>query len=79
MVDTISPIFNNECLLRPADVANRLKISKSRVYQLAQQGEIAFIKIGKSLRFTENDLQEFILRCRMIEKSVFTYGARINV
>jgi len=47
-------------LLRPDEVAAILRLSKTRVYQLAKRGIIPFIKIGKSIRFILEDVYEFI-------------------
>lgn len=48
-------------LLRPEVVATMLGLSKPRVYQLARQGEIPSVKIGKSTRFFRDDVKKFIL------------------
>lgn len=47
-------------LLRPQDVAKTLSLSVPRIYQLAAEGEIASIKMGKSLRFDPEDVMAYI-------------------
>ena len=66
-------------LLRVPDVARRLNISRSLAYQLLQQGVIPYVKIGKLVRICESDLEEYILRCRMVDRCVFMFDAKINV
>ncbi len=41
-------------------VAEYLKFSKDKVYQLANAGKIPAIKIGKQWRFDKNDLGKWI-------------------
>jgi excisionase family DNA binding protein len=47
-------------ILRPDEVAEILRLSKPRIYQLAEEGKIASIRIGKSIRFQLDDVQTFI-------------------
>jgi excisionase family DNA binding protein len=71
---------NSDPLLKVVDVARRLNISRSKAYQLVKSGEIPTVHIGSKLvRVREPDLQEYILRSRMIERSIFSFDARINV
>ena len=37
-------------LLRPADVAEQLSISRTRVYELIDSGELHAVKVGRGLR-----------------------------
>jgi excisionase family DNA binding protein len=78
-MDQTTPVDISSNLLKPGDVAKRLNISRSLAYQLLQRGDIPCVKIGKLVRICESDLQEYILRCRMVERSVFLFDARINV
>lgn len=41
-------------------VAEYLKFSKDKVYQMANAGRIPAIKIGKQWRFDKNDLEKWI-------------------
>ncbi len=53
-----------EKLLTPLEVAQRLSISKSKVYQLLQKGVIPVVRIGRSTRVDPIDLSVFIDRCK---------------
>lgn len=52
--------INEDRLLRPEEVAGILRLSKPRIYQLAKTGLVPFIQIGKSIRFLESDVCNFI-------------------
>ncbi len=49
-------------LLTPDELAKRLKVSKSWIYQRTMQGPGALphIKVGKYLRFDADEVMEFI-------------------
>jgi len=47
-------------LLRPEDVTSILNISLSFTYQLIQQGKLPSIRIGRSVRVRQRDLENFI-------------------
>lgn len=47
-------------LLSAGEVAKALNISKSKAYQLMQQGVIPSLRIGRSPRVKPEDLQNFI-------------------
>jgi excisionase family DNA binding protein len=49
-------------LLKPEEVSSKLRLSKSKIYKMAENREIESIKIGKSLRFTQQQIEEFIRR-----------------
>jgi excisionase family DNA binding protein len=55
-------------LLKATDVAMRLNISRSLAYQLMQSGDIPTVRISRSVRVLESDLEEFIQRCRSTPK-----------
>ena len=44
------------------DVASRLKISKRKVYRLAQCGSITCLRIGKQLRFSSQWIEEYLVK-----------------
>jgi excisionase family DNA binding protein len=46
--------------LKPAEVADCLKISRSLAYRLIQQGQIRALRIGKTVRVSEVALRDFI-------------------
>jgi excisionase family DNA binding protein len=47
-----------------AEVAKIFGISKSKVYQLIENKDIGCLRIGKSIRISENDIQAFEKRNR---------------
>ena len=47
-------------LLSPAEVAERLGLSRPHVYTLAAAGKIRSIKFGKAVRFDPKDVERFI-------------------
>jgi excisionase family DNA binding protein len=47
-------------LLTPQEVAERLAISKSFVYQLIEEGEIQAVRIKRRVRVEEAELGRFI-------------------
>lgn len=47
-------------LLRPEEVARMLGLSKPRIYQIAENRKIASDRIGKSIRFMFEDVNNFI-------------------
>lgn len=49
-------------LLTVPEVARRLKLSKSKVYLLCQQGQIPTITLGKSVRIPLDELEEWLRR-----------------
>ncbi len=49
-------------LLRYKEVAERLSISENQVYVLKATGKLPFVKIGRSTRFDEQDIADFIRR-----------------
>ena len=54
-------------LLKPAEVATRLNVSRSFVYRLIESGELASHRIGNgrgAIRVSESDLLSFLARCR---------------
>jgi len=42
------------------EVAEYLKMSKSKVYALVKREEIPFIRIGRNVRIRESDLNEWL-------------------
>ncbi|GHV83693.1 hypothetical protein AGMMS50212_10330 [Spirochaetia bacterium] len=47
-------------LLTVTDVRKLLKVSLSKVYKMAESGELQSIKIGKCLRFNEEQVKALI-------------------
>lgn len=49
-----------ECLLRPREAAEWLKISDRTLWSLTQRGELPAVRIGRSVRYDLADLMAFI-------------------
>jgi len=56
--------MEGEKALSAQDVADILHVSKSTIYDLIKKGEISFYKVGRKIRFTENDVQDYISRSK---------------
>jgi excisionase family DNA binding protein len=57
----------SSCLLKPADVADRLAVSRSWVYAAAEDGRLPSIRLGGPegpLRFVAEELEEWIEEAR---------------
>lgn len=50
--------------LSTQDVADLLQVSKSTIYDLIRRGEIHSYKVGRKVRFTEDDVKEYIAKSR---------------
>jgi excisionase family DNA binding protein len=50
-------------LLKPQDVAQRLKISRAMAYKLLTRGDLPSVKIGRIVRVREADLEAYIQKC----------------
>ncbi len=59
-----------ERLLKAADVARKLNISKAQAYRLIRSGEIAVVRIGHSVRVLPFDLARYVERSRQEETAV---------
>lgn len=52
----------NESIYTIPEVAQYLKLSKSKVYHLVQTGQLPHIRIGKNVRVKESELHKWIDR-----------------
>jgi excisionase family DNA binding protein len=55
-------------LYNVSEVAELLGLSTSCVYKKAERGDIEAIKIGTSLRFSEDDISVFLEKCKISNK-----------
>jgi putative molybdopterin biosynthesis protein len=46
------------------ETRTRLRVGRSTMFRLMKSGELKSFKIGRSLRFAEEDVEEFIARRR---------------
>jgi excisionase family DNA binding protein len=51
-------------LLTCAEAAALLKVKPPKLRALANRGEIAFYRVGKSMLFAGSDLESFLADCR---------------
>jgi|GEM_PF-1282385 len=49
-----------ERLLKPAEIADILQVSRALVYSLLQRGELPVIRIGSVVRVRRIDLEQYI-------------------
>ena len=57
----IDPEVPQACpLLSASDMANALKISKTKAYQIIQRREIPSVSINRTVRIRQEDLEAFI-------------------
>ncbi len=52
----------NTQLLTPDEACERLRIGKTSLWQLYRSGELKAVKIGRSVRIPELEIQRFIER-----------------
>lgn len=52
-------------LITPEELADIFKISKSSVYRLIDKRQIPFFKIGGKLRFSKDDVSEYLNNVRI--------------
>jgi len=53
-------MMNNENLLTPVDVANRLQVNERTVTQWLRKGHLRGFKVGKEWRVSSRDLEAFL-------------------
>jgi excisionase family DNA binding protein len=63
MINTSHKNEQTPNLLKPADVAITLNISKSLAYQLIRSGQLLSIRFRRSIRVRPVDLEVFISEC----------------
>ncbi len=56
----------NKTALKAQDVADILKIAKNTVYELIKRGELNCYKVGRKVRFTSQDIENYIARSRSL-------------
>ena len=52
-------------LITPEELADIFKISKSSIYRLIDKRQIPFFKIGGKLRFSKDDVSEYLNNVRI--------------
>lgn len=54
------PSHDSQLLLRVDEAAERIAMSRSRVYNMMQSGELPFINVGRSRRLRASDLEAWV-------------------
>jgi excisionase family DNA binding protein len=52
-------------LISPKELSKLLKVSKPWPYVMAHRRVLSFIKMGKTIRFRQSDIEEYLDRCRI--------------
>lgn len=68
--------------LSTQEVADLLKVSKSTIYDLIRRGEIQSYKVGRKVRFTEEDVKKYIelsKESQAVKKAPLTDGTPFNL
>ena len=60
MSDHQPPDLSDVVFLTVAEVAARMRVSKMTVYRLVHSGELPAVRLGRSFRVTEDDVNEYI-------------------
>lgn len=47
-------------LLTTADVADRLQVSETTVKRMKRRGDLAYVKVGWSTRYTEREISRYL-------------------
>ena len=63
METNIETTNNSFVLLKAMDIADRLNISRSLAYQLMQTGDIPTVRMNRTIRVRESDLEAYIQKC----------------
>jgi excisionase family DNA binding protein len=50
----------SEPLLRPEDAAELLSVKVSWIYEACRTGRLPFLRVGKHIRFTRHDLEDWV-------------------
>ena len=59
--------MTSEILYTPEELAQKLKISKYTVYEMIKRGEIEAHHIGRNIRISESQLDDYLMNSRRVE------------
>ncbi len=62
-------MMNDETLLTPVDVANRLQVNERTVTQWLRKGHLRGFKVGKEWRISAADLEGFLQASKNLTSS----------
>jgi excisionase family DNA binding protein len=60
MVDNPSGDLSDSKFLTVAEVAAMMRVSKMTVYRLVHSGELPAVRVGRSFRVVEEDVNEYL-------------------
>ena len=60
MVDHTSGDLSDSKFLTVAEVAGMMRVSKMTVYRLVHNGDLPAVRVGRSFRVTEDDVNEYL-------------------
>ena len=60
MADNNSPDISDVKFLTIAEVAAMMRVSKMTVYRLVHSGELPAVRVGRSFRVTEDDVDDYL-------------------
>ena len=66
-------------LLRPDDVARRLNLSRSKVYNMLKSGELPCVRLGRSIRIPVDELTEWLAGTGKTPAVVRAYAPDVDV
>lgn len=65
-------------MLKVPQVAERLNVSASKVYELVAQNEISHVRVGGAIRFEESDIADFVAAKRKGRKSAQSWQSKTD-
>jgi len=77
MPETLKEPVKHKTIMNVREVAEYLRISKAKVYRLANQGGIPVMRIGKAWRFRKDLLDQWIRQ--NTEASIEDVGENLSV
>ena len=51
------------------ELAARLQLTETTIYRMARRGELPYYTIGRSMRFRQDDVEEFLKRCHSVQSA----------
>ena len=52
------------------ELAELLRVTQITIYRMARRGELPYYTIGRSMRFRQSDVEEFLKRCRGVQREL---------
>lgn len=68
--------MNDDILYTPEEIAQKLKITKSTVYEMIKRGDLDAHRMGKHLRISKSQYEIYLLKAKGYEN---TYEAKLSI